>query len=169
MVAPEVVLLRLTHYTYWPLPSLPSFLTNPRNIAHYQRYLTTTNDSTTTMETADARTYVTQVLTHLHQIGRPTIAEQLIALYDALPTTLKPNFLFDMPRTIANFQRKLSYEISTIYPPIRLLPVTSTTTVNAIPSCRPSKRKCPPAPRLCYNCREPGHEVKHCLLQYHRI
>lgn len=121
------------------------------------------------METADARTYVTQVLTHLHQIGRPTIAEQLIALYDALPTILKPHFLFDVPRTIENFQRKLSYEISTIYPPIRLLLITPTTTVNAIPSCRPSKRRCPKAPRLCYNCRQPGHEVKHCLLQYHRI
>jgi len=174
MVAPEAVLLRVTHNT-WPLPATRApHRTLPRYRLdwplHLQSYLSPYTRYLHQMATTNAHAYVDMVLSQLLQRTRlPTREEQLIALFESLPPVLTPKFLFNMPTDVTNFERKLTYDLYDVYPPIRLLPLNPTViyATNTIPNQKYRKRTCPRAPRLCYNCKQPGHEVSSCwLLQY---
>lgn len=119
----------------------------------------------TTLTTMDASEFIYRTLTLLRQLDPiPSTEKDIIALFESLPSSMKPIFIFKMPTDVPSFERKLRHELMLIYPPIKLtLPDTQSTTLS-IPFTEhhPKRRNRPIAPRICYNCRKPGHEVKHC-------
>jgi len=111
---------------------------------------------------ANASDFVSQTLDRLfRQCPTTTIEYQIHTLFLQLPQYFQQQFLFNMPKTIPMFISKLQYEMDQLPPDSRSFlkwpPPSSNPDLSST-----KKRTCRRAPRLCFRCRQPGHEIAEC-------